>query len=532
MVVWQESSSELSVPPLSQIKNLNLESSLQELPLYEFQIEASCLGQEVNKEFEANALLPGVILTIENQFAGMISRRRFLEQMSRPYGLELFLKRSLKSLYQFASTHILKLSGDTLIVTAAKQSLERPPELLYEPIVVELAPGIYRLLDVHQLLVAQSKIHELTTQLLNEQTKAQMLQTEKMASLGRTVAEVAHEIRNPINCINGNFGFVETYYKSLIDLLAAYEKETEPSSKIEELKEEIEIDFLLEDLPKLIESMKLSAERLTKIVGSLRNFSHMDETRRQPVDLHECIESTLLILNNPIKQGIKVIKNYGDLPLVNCYSGQLSQVFMNIISNAIDALKEQVADGSDWQPQIEITTEVLEIQDSEWVAIRIADNGPGIPPEIQERIFETFFTTKPVGKGTGLGLAISYQIVTEKHGGHLSVRSRSVSPEGCSPSVSPEGCSPSVCLENCSPLAYAAPSTSSHSGSVVEALPVPVASPVGVGIADSYPPQARISVGVSGREAQPGAKLLANPRGIEDSQPRMGTEFEIRLPLV
>ncbi|MBD1839857.1 ATP-binding protein [Coleofasciculus sp. FACHB-501] len=512
MMAWQESPPELSVLPLSQIKNLNLESTLQELPLYDFQIEASGLGQEVNKEFEGNALLPGVILTIESQFAGMISRRRFLEQMSRPYGLELFLKRPLQSLYQFASTHVLKLSGDTLIVAAAKQSLQRPPELLYEPIVVELAPGIYRLLDVHQLLVAQSKIHELTTELLNEQTKAQMLQTEKMASLGRTVAEVAHEIRNPINCINGNFGFVETYYKNLISLLAAYEK-AETLNTIEELKEEIEYDFLLEDLPKLIGSMKLSAERLTKIVGSLRNFSHMDETKRQPADLHECIESTLLILNNPIKQGIQLIKKYGDLPLVNCYSGQLSQVFMNIISNAIDALKDRVTDGSDWQPQIEITTEVLEIQDSEWVVIRIADNGPGIPPEIQDRIFETFFTTKPVGKGTGLGLAISYQIVTEKHGGHLSVRSRS------------------VCPEDCSPLAYPPPSTASHNGSVVEALSVPVASAVGIGIADSYPRQDRIYSAASGCEAPAAAQLLANSREIEDSQPRMGTEFEIRLPL-
>jgi signal transduction histidine kinase len=171
----------------------------------------------------------------------------------------------------------------------------------------------------------------------------------------------------------------------------------------------------------------MGSERLTKIVGSLQNFSHLDESKRQPADLHECIESSLIILNNRLKVGIQIIKFYGDLPLVNCYSGQLSQVFMNIISNAIDALtekiNEQAVSSRTWQPKIEISTDIVERSDSEWVSVRIADNGSGIPPNIQKRIFETFFTTKPVGKGTGLGLAISHQIVTQIHGGHLLMRS-------------------------------------------------------------------------------------------------------------
>jgi len=157
----------------------------------------------------------------------------------------------------------------------------------------------------------------------------------------------------------------------------------------------------------------------------------MDENRLQPTDLHECLDSTLLILNNRLKQGIEVIKNYGDLPLINCYSGQLSQVFMNIISNAIDALLEKIAVSSQWQPQIAITTAICPspvncgIEGDRCVSIKITDNGPGMPPEIQRRIFDTFFTTKPAGKGTGLGLAISYQIVTQKHRGQLLVRSSS-----------------------------------------------------------------------------------------------------------
>jgi signal transduction histidine kinase len=429
MLVLKESGTEISIPSQSEPQSLSLESTIQELLLYDFQVEVSRLGKEVAQNFRVNPLLPGAILMEEGKFVGMISRRRFLEQMSRPYGLELFLKRPLYSLYRFANAEILRLNGDTLIVDAARRSLERSAELLYEPIVVELEAGCYRLVDAHQLLVAQSKIHELATQMLNEQTQAQLMQTEKMASLGQMVASVAHEIKNPVGCITCNFEFLSNYCNKLIEVLSAYETEvSEISSSLAELKEESDLDFILQDLPKILKSIETGSDRLTKIVGGLQNFSHMDETHRKPADIHECIESTLIILNNRLKSGIQVIKKYGYLPPVNCYSGQLSQVFMNIISNAIDALidkvKERGASSKTWQPQIEISTTVVEDSDAEWVSIRIADNGPGISPAIQKRIFETFFTTKPVGKGTGLGLAISHQIVTQKHGGQLLMRSQ------------------------------------------------------------------------------------------------------------
>lgn len=442
MLAMPELSSQLSGQPLSGAGNLQLrlESTLQELTLYDFQIDYSCPGREVAKAFAENSLLPGAILIDDGQFAGMLSRRRFLEHLSRPYGLELFLQRPIKTLYRFAKADLLILPSNTLIVRAARRSLQRLSELLYEPIVVEVEPQVYKLLDVHQLLVAQSQIHELTAQLLNEQTKAQMIQTEKMASLGRMVAGVAHEIRNPVNCIWGNMGFLSNYCQDMIQLLLAYQEVSEPSSIINEIKQSIEIDFILEDLPKMLESIKVSADRLTKIVGGLQNFSHMDETNRKPADIHQCIDSTLLILHNRIKYDIKVVKNYGTLPQVECYSGQLSQVFMNLISNAIDAIEELKSGGGGESekfppspltngksaPTIWITTDIVERNGDRCVSIRIADNGPGIPPEIQGRIFETFFTTKPVGKGTGLGLAISYQIVTQKHGGKLNLRSRSV----------------------------------------------------------------------------------------------------------
>ncbi|HEY9709729.1 MAG TPA: ATP-binding protein, partial [Oculatellaceae cyanobacterium] len=413
----------------AEIPNLSLESTLKELLLFDFQVECSHLGKEVAQTFQDNPLLPGVILTEQDNFVGMISRRRFLEQMSRPYGLELFLKRPLYSLYRFAGAEVLRLKGETQIVEAAHLSLQRPAEALYEPIVVELEAGVYRLVDVHQLLVAQSKIHQLATQLLNEQTHAQLIQKEKMASLGQMVASVAHEIKNPVGCITCNFEFLSSYCNRLIKILSAYEAEiTEISSTLADLKENYDLDFILQDLPKLLKSMEVGSERLTKIVGSLQSFSHMDESKLQLADIHECIESTLVILNNRLKPDIEVIKNYGNLPPVYCYSGQLSQVFMNIISNAIDALKdkanEQANCSETWQPQIEINTDIVEQSDSEWVSVRIADNGPGIALAIQKRIFETFFTTKPVGKGTGLGLAITHEIVTEKHQGQLLMRSQ------------------------------------------------------------------------------------------------------------
>ncbi|MEG4006598.1 HAMP domain-containing sensor histidine kinase [Microcoleus sp. Pol11C1] len=457
---------ERPVQPISEadLGELCLNSTLQQLSLYDFQVEATDWGMRISQMLEANPLLPGVIVTHQGEFAGMISRRRFLEFISRPFGRELFLKRPVRALYRFAETESLIFPSNTLIVDAARKSLLRSKELLYEPIVVQLSPQTYSLLDVHELLVAQSNIHELATKLLRQQTQSQLIQTEKLASLGQMVAGVAHEIRNPVTCISGNLGFLSNYSKDIMELLSAYEHIVGNSEKIDQLKKHIEFDFLQEDWVEILKSMKVSSQRLVELVTSLHTFSHMDETHLKQANIHECIDSTLLIMKNRLKYGIEVVKSYGDLPLVKCYSGQLSQVFMNIISNAIDAL-EEVKEEKGFMPAITIETEVIDScdgdcvnseliqnyvmgdrqnakplssasqngdfcpeagaknQNNAWIAIRIADNGPGIPPEIQRRIFETFFTTKPAGKGTGLGLAITHQIVTEKHKGKLNLHS-------------------------------------------------------------------------------------------------------------
>ncbi|HEY9803925.1 MAG TPA: GAF domain-containing protein [Leptolyngbyaceae cyanobacterium] len=276
------------------------------------------------------------------------------------------------------------------------------------------------------------------------QTQTKLIQNEKMSSLGQLVAGVAHEINNPVNFIHGNLAHASEYTQQLLELLKLYQDHyPQPRDEIDKAIEAIDLDFLLEDLPKIITSMQVGADRIRSIVLSLRNFSRLDEAENKPVDIHEGINNTLLILQHRLKptgnySGIEIVKDYSNLPLIECYAGQMNQVFMNIISNAIDALEESSSHnemsgvnsiiGKDKMsavkeskatkhPQIHISTK-LSLDESR-LLIRIADNGPGMTEETKKRIFDPFFTTKSVGKGTGLGLAISYQIVVEKHHGVL-----------------------------------------------------------------------------------------------------------------
>lgn len=255
-----------------------------------------------------------------------------------------------------------------------------------------------------------------------QKIQAQLVQNEKMSSLGQLVAGVAHEINNPVNFIYGNLIHAAKYTEEILELLSLYQKSASPPVKlIKEFEHEIDIDFIKDDLPKLLTSMKVGADRIQKIVLSLRNFSRMDESELKEVDIHEGINSTIMILQGRLKAKgdrpeIVIKKNYDRLPLVECYAGQLNQVFMNILSNAIDALEESHTTTAR-KLHITITTKRI---DYYRVEIKIADNGNGIPESIKSKLFDPFFTTKEVGKGTGLGLAISYQIVVDKHNGNLS----------------------------------------------------------------------------------------------------------------
>jgi PAS domain S-box-containing protein len=271
-----------------------------------------------------------------------------------------------------------------------------------------------------------------------QQTQSLMVQNEKMVSLGQLVAGVAHEINNPVSFIYGNVMHAETYFQDLVKMLEIYQQEyPNPTSAVKDGIDDVDLKFLLKDLPRLLKSMKIGAERIHQIVLSLKNFSRLDETGQKQVDIHEGLESTLLILQHRFKETaghprIFLIKEYGKLPKFQCYPGQLNQVFMNIIGNSLDALEEAMENGN-WiakdmsslnycpSPTIKINTEFIEGKGLEdRIVIRISDNGPGIPIEVQKRLFDPFFTTKNPGKGTGLGLSISYKIVVEKHGGKLT----------------------------------------------------------------------------------------------------------------
>ncbi|WP_293066990.1 ATP-binding protein [Okeania sp. SIO2B3] len=264
---------------------------------------------------------------------------------------------------------------------------------------------------------------EQTLQQLKE-TQAQLIQNEKMVSLGQLVAGVAHEINNPVSFIYGNIKPARNYAEKLLDLLNLYHQYyPEPGDEITEKQDIIDLEFIQEDFPDLLSSMEEGSKRIKEIVLSLRKFSRHDESQQKQVDIHEGIDSTLLILQNRLKPKvgfprINIIKEYGDLPLVRCLAGQVNQVFMNIIANGIDALEMSWGQSNSLfcniQPYIKIKTKVI---NKDWIAIHITDNGMGIPEEVKNRIFDPFYTTKPVGKGTGLGLSLSYQIIVEKHQG-------------------------------------------------------------------------------------------------------------------
>lgn len=267
------------------------------------------------------------------------------------------------------------------------------------------------------------RLHEAFVDL--RQAQIQLVQTEKMSSLGQLVAGVAHEINNPINFIHGNVTHIDGYTQDLIQVIHAYQDHyPSPPQQLQMLIEEMELDFVEGDLIKSLQSMKLGTRRIREIVLSLRNFSRLDEAAFKTVDLHEGIDNTLLLLRHRLKAqtnklAIDVIKDYGQLPLVDCYPGQLNQVFMNLLANAIDALEEvaqQKVSIDSAAKHIWISTQTV---DKGWVRITIADDGPGMPETVSAKIFDPFFTTKPVGKGTGLGLSISHQIITEKHKGQI-----------------------------------------------------------------------------------------------------------------
>ena len=452
---------------VSSPKNLDLSlgSTVGDLPLYNFAVETSYRGQDIATIFEQHSLLPGVILVEDGKFIGMISRRRFLEYLLRPQGLKLFLQQPLRVLYSYAQIKNLIVLHSTTILTTTQLALRRSPELLGEPIVIQISPTLpedsgnsaapssnlisrdtYYLLDIQELYVADWQIRGIEAQVRYEQNQSQMIQIEKMASLGRLVDGVAHEILDPVNFIWGNLNYVHLYTEQLLELIKTYDKSVINSppevdnstiiTEITDLKDSIEFDFLQADLPRTISSIKTGAERLKKLVTSLQNFCHLDDVYPKPADLHQCLDSILILLKSRLQKDIEIITNYGYLPPVTCFVGQLNQVFINILGNAVDVLLNNNLDRYSPEPQlvrikspaITITTNIYagkqiqaEISDSRWVSICIAHNGLALSPLGKQKLLDSFSGDRRFLKETSW--ALTYWIVTAKHGGRLELRS-------------------------------------------------------------------------------------------------------------
>lgn len=286
---------------------------------------------------------------------------------------------------------------------------------------IPLVPKVLALPSPAQLEAANRELEKTVSKL--QQAQLQLIQTEKMSGLGQLVAGVAHEINNPVNFIHGNLVHTTEYTHDLLRLLQIYQEAyPQPTAEVQTAIAISDLEFLNEDLPKMLSSMKAGTDRIRQLVQSLRTFAQSDDTQKKPANIHEGMDSTLMLLQSHLKSkadrpGIQVIKAYGDLPRVECYGGQLNQVFMNLLSNAIDALGSDPKFSHTVEPLLP-TIRIQTRQETDWLLIEIADNGPGIPETVRQHIFDPF-TTKAVDKGTGLGLSISHQIVVEKHGGHL-----------------------------------------------------------------------------------------------------------------
>ncbi|MFM2431493.1 MAG: hypothetical protein RLZZ511_2706 [Cyanobacteriota bacterium] len=419
------------------LKPLQSDSPLHDLPLYEFECDVDANASDLAQVFDQMPTLPGVLLRDGGQLLGLLSRDRFAAYLLRPRGPEVFLEQPLRILHSYARMQHLTLAAEMPILAAAQQALRRSPEAVGEPIIVKLDEHCYRLLDFHELNIAAWQLRGIEAQVWYEKTHLEMLRHTRMASLGRLVDGVSHEILDPVSFIWGNLSHLTNYVGDLLGLIAMYE-EAFPDRPLYllEHREQIEVDYLREDIPRTLDSLKTGANRLSKLASSLQNFCHIDEVYPKAANVHECLDGVLLLLKSRLNDEILVEKRYGHLPPVPCFIGQISQVFMNILTQALHSLLYSAANAeyaaefaipgqrenrSTFQPQILIQTEACSIDGSgnRWIVIRIGHNAPTIPIELKRQIASGFADVKPLTQETEL--TNSYRIITDRHRGKFRV---------------------------------------------------------------------------------------------------------------
>jgi len=423
---------------LSQLKQINkkLKQDMSERDLLEEKLRSS--ENKVRAIFEAMTDIVLIIHADKNELSNVeIIPTKYINSHNSDIDLigetvEYFFQEQLQSTWLAQVNQALKLVQTihydySLLVENHKYWFSASISPICETQVVWVARDISERKRAEEALQEselreRNKSQELETTLAQlKLTQARLLLSEKMASLGSLVAGIAHEINNPTSFIYGNIDIAQSYSKDLLYLITLYQKHyPEPAIEISKQTSDIDLDFIVKDFPNLLDSMNQGVSRITQIVQSLKDFSHLDEATCKCVDIHAGIDNTVLLLQHRINQvphrkKIHIIKEYTQLPKVECYPKKLNQVFMNLLSNAIDALEEAIAKNNILDPQIRIVTETSDDK----AVIRIADNGIGINQDVKERLFDPFFTTKEVGKGTGMGLAVSYQIIVDNHQGEL-----------------------------------------------------------------------------------------------------------------
>jgi signal transduction histidine kinase len=413
---------------------LQPDSTVADLPAHHYRVSGTVPGHAVEEELERRPDLPGVIVDNGEGRPALISRNRFYQTMSRGFSREIFLKRPVEVLLRAIPYEALRIPSTCQISTAAAAAMERTPQEVFEPALIESPENELRILDVHVLLLAQTQLLALANQIIHKQkedteaanlalreAQAALIQSEKLASLGQLAAGISHEINNPVAFVSNNLAVMQREVKGALHLLDLYrdcrirleEIDPEHAEKLAHLEEEIDLEYTQAHLSRQFQSTQDGLRRVKDIVSNLCDFARLDRAEWQDVDLRSYLQSTIEIVRFELqRKSVKLETTFKEVPLVFVQPGKINQVFLNLLLNAIQAS----APGD----VIEASTHT---EPSGGICIEVKDHGCGIHPDHLPRVFEPFFTTKPVGQGTGLGLSVSYGIIRE-HGGEIEVKSK------------------------------------------------------------------------------------------------------------